>query len=445
MNLQSGSHGSDGAAATRSKGPRQHLPPALRHPPYRRYWTGAVASVVGYNLVYFAQLWLVHELTGSALRLGMVGAANAAPVFLLTLVGGVFADRVDRRTLIVGAQVVLAVLAAVMAVLVGTGTAEFWHILVIAVVAGCVTAFDIPARQAFFPGLVERESMTSAVALNSAVWQGARIAAPAVAGFVIAIAGTSSVFVIAAVGFAIMATLILSIRRPKLADDEIKGGPAEGLAEGLNYVRRRPEFRFIIGMVMFTSFFGGGYLILMPVFAVDILGVGPAGQGVLLAATGVGSLSATLWLSVRKRSLATRVPLVGGAALSGLSIAAFALSAQFVGSYSLSIGLMFAAGLFTSVYFISAMAALQSLVPERLRGRVMALYGISWSVMLLGGVQAGVIANFIGAPAAVAIGGLLITAFALGPALANRSVRLLVTEGRGSYAMDRETPEPYGR
>ena len=253
----------------------------------------------------------------------------------------------------------------------------------------------------------------------------------------IALAGTSTVFVMGAIGFAAMAAMLLGIRPPRPPEEEDAGqarGPAGELAEGLRYVRTRPEFRFLIGMVMFSSFFGGGYLILMPVFAVDILGVGAQGQGVLLAATGVGSLSATLWLSARVRPLPTRIPLIGGAALSGLSIAAFAITARYVGSYPLAAGLMFAAGLFTSAYFIAAMAALQAMVPDRLRGRVMALYGISWSVMLLGGVQAGLIANFIGAPAAVAVGGALVTAFALGPALANRSVRSLGAGREGAYA-----------
>ena len=417
-------------------GARGRLPPALRHAPYRRYWAGAVASVGGYNLVYFAQLWLVHELTASALLLGAVGAANAAPAFLLTMVGGVYADRLDRRTLILGSQVVLAALAAAMAALVATGTAQVWHVLVIAVAAGSVSAFDIPARQAFYPGLVGRGDLTSAVALNASIWQGARIAAPAAAGFLIALAGTPTVFVLGAAGFVAMAVMLLAVRRPGPVEGtpaDPGGGPARELAEGLRYVRSRPEFRFIIGMVMFSSFFGGGYLILMPVFAVDILGVGAQGQGLLFAATGVGSLSATLWLSARVRPLPTRIPLIGGAALSGLSVAAFAITARYVGSYPLAAGLMFAAGLFTSVYFIAAMSALQAIVPDRLRGRVMALYGISWSVMLLGGLQAGLIANFIGAPAAVAIGGALVTAFALGPALANRSVRALGTAGAAPY------------
>ena len=133
----------------------------------------------------------------------------------------------------------------------------------------------------------------------------------------------------------------------------------------------------------------------MPVFAVEVLDVGVRGQGVLLAATGVGSLSVTLWMSTRQRTKGSWILLVGGATLSGFSIATFALTSNYVGSYPLAIGLMFTTGLFTSAYMISAMTALQTMVPDQLRGRIMALYGISWSVMLLGGLQAGLIANYI--------------------------------------------------
>ena len=193
---------------------------------------------------------------------------------------------------------------------------------------------------------------------------------------------------------------------------------------------------------MFSSFFGGGYLILKPVFAVDILDVGAQGQGILLAAAGIGSLSATLWISTRGRLRGSGASLVGGAAMSGISLAAFALTARYVGSYPLAIALMFTTGLFTSTYLIAAMASLQAIVPDRLRGRIMALYGISWSVMLLGGFQAGLIANFIGAALAVTIGGLLVTAFALGPALANRGVLAIDAEGRRSHTIGRMAAGP---
>ncbi len=432
--------------------------PALSYAPYRRYWTGAVTSVAGYNLVYFAQLWLVYQISPSPLYLGLVGTANAVPAFVLTFAGGVYADRIDRRKLILGSQVILVALAGVMAALDFWDAVRLWHILIVAGVAGSVSAFDMPARQAFYPGLVDRRDLTSAVALNASVWQGMRVAAPAAAGFLIALTTTSVVFVIGGVGFGVMATLLLGVRpllqseppatNPEANDEGVATGQktaAGQLVEGFGFVRKRPEFRFLIGMVMFSSFFGGGYLILMPVFAVDILDVGARGQGVLLAATGVGSLTVTLWMATRGRLKGSGILVVGGAALSGLSVAGFALTARYVSSYPLAIGLMFTTGLFTSTYMVSIMAALQGMVPDRLRGRVMALYGISWSVMLLGGLQAGLIANYIGAPASVAIGGLLVTGFAFGPALASRSIRGLGADEPQSFTIGREAAGASGR
>ena len=424
---------------------RPKMPPALGYRPYRRYWGGAVTSVAGYNLVYFAQLWLAYELSPSPLFLGLIGVANAGPAFVFTLFGGVYADRMDRKAIILGSQLILAALAATMAALDATGAVRMWHLLVIAVAAGSVSAFDIPARQAFYPGLVERRALTSAVALNASVWQGVRIGAPAIAGFLIALTSTSAVFVIGAVGFGIMASLLMGVQPLRSAEASPEAEPVSAagqLAEGIGYVRSRPEFRFLIGMVMFSSFFGGGYLILMPVFAVDILGVGAQGQGVLLAAAGIGSLSATLWISTRGRLRGSGALLVGGAAMSGISLAVFALTARYVGSYPLAITLMFTTGLFTSAFLISAMTSLQAIVPDRLRGRIMALYGISWSVMLLGGFQAGLIANFIGAPLAVTIGGLLVTAFALGPALANRGFLTIDSGGTQPYTLGRNAADP---
>ena len=429
------------------------LPPALSHAPYRRYWAGAIASVAGYSLVYFTQGWLIHELTPSPLYLGLVAAANAVPAFLLTFVGGVYADRLDRRMVIFGSQLILAALAAIMAAINFFDVVEPWHIIAIAAAVGTVSAFDFPARQAFYPSLVDRRDLTSAVAMNALVWQGVRVVAPAAAGFLVAAISTSAVFVIGAMGFGVMAVLLLAVRPllrpgPPISDRETEGESPDAsrknatgeLTEGLDFVRKKPEFRFLIGMVMFSSFFGTGYLVLMPVFAVDILDVGARGLDWMLAASGLGSITVTLWMATRGRLRGSGALVVGGAALSGVSVAGFALTTRYVGSYPLAIGLMFATGLFTSTYMISIMSALQTMVPDRLRGRVMALYGISWSVMLLGGLQAGLIAHFIGVPVAVAIGGGAVTAFALGPALANRTIRRLGAEGSESFTIGREAP-----
>ncbi|HCH08122.1 MAG TPA: MFS transporter, partial [Dehalococcoidia bacterium] len=176
--------------ATERRG-RFQLPPAFRYPAYRAYWLGTLASVSGFQMLNFGQFWLVFELTESPLYLGYVGAANAISAITLNLFGGVYADKLDKRRLIIITQLITAALIFLLAFLTVTGVVAVWHILAIAFVTGAVNAFDQPARQALYPHLIERSAMVSAVALNSAIWQGTRIFAPAVAGVIIASLGTS--------------------------------------------------------------------------------------------------------------------------------------------------------------------------------------------------------------------------------------------------------------
>ncbi|MBM3948618.1 MAG: MFS transporter [SAR202 cluster bacterium] len=398
------------------------LPPAFQYPAYRAYWLGLLASVTGFNLRDFAVLWLTHELTDSPVILGAVGAATALPAILLAPVGGSVADRKDRRKLVVVAQLLLAVIAVLLAFLDLFEVVRPWQILALAALAGGIFAFDQPARQAFYPHLVERRALLSAVAMNISVWQATRIAAPALAGVLIALTSTSVVLFMAAGSFFLMAGIMLTL--PK---HQTEAGPGESssrqMMEGFRFIRKDPVFKFLVGMSVFVSLFGMGYLLMMPVFADNILHVGPQGQGVLLGASGVGSLMATLALGVARGGQRRGPLIVGGAAFSGLAVAAFALTAGYIGSYPLAIVLMFLAGLFMSAYMVSVMGSIQAMVPDYLRGRVMGLVGATWSFMLLGGLLAGVAAHFIGAPWAVAAGGLAVTAFALGPALLNPGIR----------------------
>lgn len=403
---------------------RLSLPPALKYAAYRNFWFGSLAAVGGFQILQFGQLWLVHELTGSPLYLGYVGLANALPAIALNLVGGVVADRFDRRRLIMATQVITAGLILVLATLTATGIVQVWHILAIAAVTGAVNAFNTPARMALFPHLIERPALMSAVALNSSIWQGTRIVAPAVAGVLVAFFGTATAFYAAAAGNLTMAVVVWFLKVPAFRAIG-KANALGDLFDGLKFISRNSIFSFLIGMTFFNSFFGMAYLMLMPVFAVDILGVGAEGQGVLMSAGGIGSLLVTLWLGTRRKMKGKGLILVGGAVMTGLALAAFALTAKYVGSFPLAIVLLFLVGTFTSTYMISIMSSLQMLVPDRMRGRVMGFYGMTWNIMPLGGMQAGAMAGFVGAPMAIAIGGLLVTAFALGPALLNHRVRNL--------------------
>jgi len=240
-------------------------------------------------MLNFGQFWLVFELTESPLYLGYVGAANATSAITLNLFGGVYADKLDKRRLIIITQLITAALIFLLAFLTVTGVVAVWHILAIAFVTGAVNAFDQPARQALYPHLIERSAMVSAVALNSAIWQGTRIFAPAVAGVIIASLGTSSTFFIAGAGFAIMSMVIFWLHVPYI--ETSTGNALKNMADGLKFIKSDSVFWFLIGMTFFNSFFGMAYISMMPAITVDVLNLGADSQGTLMSIGGIGEIT----------------------------------------------------------------------------------------------------------------------------------------------------------
>ena len=373
-----------------------------------------------------AQSWLVYELTGSPLYLGYALAANAVPGIFFNLVGGVFADRMNKRLLVLCTQGVTGVLILVMGVLTLFNAIEVWHILVIAFLVGAVEAFDNPARQAFFPHLIDRSAMTSAVALNSSIWQGTRIVGPAIAGFIIDLVNTGTALFVSGLGFFVMAVVMVFLRVPPIPQGA-PANPARAMWEGMTFIGKNGIFAFLIGMTFFNSFFGLSYVLLMPVFAVDVLEVGARGQGFLLGVGGVGSLVTTIWLGARGGFQRRGLAIVGGAIVFGLGVIAFGITSHFLGWYALALALMGLVGCSNSIYMISIQSSLQMLVPDNVRGRVMGFYSMTWSIMPLGGLQAGALASvsWIGAPFAVAIGGAAVVLFALATGAFNGRIREL--------------------
>ena len=406
--------------------PGGRMPPAFRYPAFRAYWSGLLCAVTGFQMFRVAQSWLVYELTGSPLYLGYALAANAIPGIFFNLAGGVFADRLDKRLLIFGTQGSTGLFILVLAALTLLGVVEVWHILVIAFLTGAVEAFDTPARQALYPHLINRSAMTSAVALNSTIWQGTRIVAPAIAGFIIDLINTGTALFVSAAGFFIMAGVMLFLRIPPIPQGA-PANPARALWEGMTFIGRNGVFAFLIGMTFFNSFFGMAYVLLMPVFAVDVLEVGARGQGILLGIGGAGSLLTTIWLGARGGFERRGLAIVGGAILFGLGVVAFGVTSHYIGSYYLALALMVLVGCSNSIYMISIQSSLQLLVPDNVRGRVMGFYGMTWSIMPLGGLQAGALASvsWIGAPFAVAIGGAAVALFALATGAFNGRIREL--------------------
>lgn len=394
---------------------------AFRHRNFRVYWSGFLVSIVGWQVQYVALGWLVLDRTGSPLNLGFVSGSQAAATIGFSLLGGVIADRVDRRRLLVITQLGAMGCSLVLATLVVTDTVEIWHILVVAFVFGSFQAFDQPTRSALLPHLIDRDDMMNAVALTSAVWQSSRIIGPTVAGLVIAFVGVAACFYLTAAGFLTMVLSVLSLRLVLPPVVATGNSMVTDLLAGLSYIRRSSLFMSLIGMSFFNAVFGLSYVVLMPVFARDVYGLGPQGLGLLLSASGIGALVGTFIVASLGDFPRKGLLIVGGAIVFGALLIAFSLSPL----YQLSLAILVLMGASTSLYMTSTNTLLQLRLEDQFRGRVMGVYSLTWSLMPLGGVQSGAIASAWSAPAAVAIGGSLVIACALFVGATQRDLRSL--------------------
>ena len=402
---------------------RLQLPPALRYRSFRNYWLALLASVTGYQmLVNFSLLWLIYDITHDARFEGYVGLSIAIPAIGLNLFGGVFADRLDPRRLVGIAQFLTATVAVTLAVLVMTGMVNQWHVLAAAFLFGSTQAFDTPSRQSIWPRLVGREALPNAVALNSVIWTGTRIVAPTIAGIIIGRINIAAAVLVSATGFYILSVVVQTLKLPP--SDRIAGSVFQQMLAGFAFIKENPVFMYLIGMTFFNGMFGMSYIFLMPVFAKEVLDVGAEKTGWLLGASGAGALTGTLIAANMGSRLCDAKPLMGGSILFALFLMAFGVVTHF-GSYELGLLVLFFAGCSNNIYLMSVMVNLQTRVPDRFRGRVMGFYTITWSMTALGAFQASFFAHYISPPAAVAIGGALVIAFVLGPALVNKEIRSL--------------------
>ncbi len=378
--------------------------PALGFPQFRRYWFASFASVGATQLVTLGQGWLIFELSGSALQLGVLGAAASLPNILMTLLGGVIADRFDRRRILVATSCATAALLLTLTVLELTGVVRVWHVLAIAGLVSLITGLDWPARASIFPLLLDRHAYLSGVALNAFIWQATRMAIPAAGGLIIAATGhTWPVFAVASVGFAVMAGVLLGIR--VRVPPTVDGSPLEQLREGFRFIYRTAVFRWLLGLTFVGMFFSQSYVQIMPVFA-DLLGTDEAGYGYLLSAGGLGSVMGTLLLGMVQESRRLGWIMLGGAALSVLMLVLFAAGTG-LQSLPLALLLVFAAAASASAFMITSMTVMQLMVPDSLRGRVMGIHTIGYSLVPLGGLFMGALADSLGAGSAVLAGGVV--------------------------------------
>jgi MFS family permease len=376
---------------------------ALRHPAYFRYWSGSFASVGATQLQIMAQGWLLYQITGSAVQLGYLGAAASIPAILMTLFGGALADRLNRKRVLMTTSSLVASLMLMLAWLDGSQLVEGWHIILIAGLVSFISGFDWPTRQAIFPTLIDKEDMMSAVALNSIIWQSSRMVMPALGGVVIAVADTWVVFTLCGMGFLTMFCVVATL--PIHGKPTPNPGSAlQQIAEGMRFIFNQRLFTVFISLSYTGMFFGMAHMQLMPAFA-TLLESSEQGYGLLISATGVGSVIGTVLVGYFQASQRIGWFILATSALSGISIYLFALVTGFfpvgITTYVIAIGALMMGSLMSSMFMIASMTILQLKVPDHLRGRVMGFHGITYSLMPLGGLFAGWIASLTSAPIAI--------------------------------------------
>jgi MFS family permease len=407
------------AASAESAAPRwQAAGRALRHRNFQLFFSGQLISLIGTWMQTVAQSWLVYRLTGSGLQLGAVGFASQIPVFLCAPIGGIVADRSNRRHVVIGTQIASMLLAFVLAALTLTHAIDHrvWLIFVLAALLGVVNAFDIPGRQSFLVDMVGKEDLMNAIALNSSMFNGARVIGPAIAGFLVARLGEGWCFFANGISYiAVIAGLMLmNVHAP--ARVSAKTSPWVHIKEGFQFVNRTAPIRALMILLGLVSVVGMPYAVLMPIFADRILhhggqefasligshDLGAVRLGILMGAAGVGALLGALTLAMRSgvKGLGRWISVC--CAGFGISLMLFSFSK----SFWLSVALLLPVGYFIMLQMASSNTLIQVMVPDALRGRTMAVYSMMFMGMgPIGALLGGALSDRLGAPLTVAIGG----------------------------------------
>ena len=374
---------------------------ALRHRNFRLFFAGQVISVTGTWMESVAQAWLVYRLTGSSVLLGLVSFANQIPVFLISPLGGHLADRWNRRTIIICTQAASMALALLLAWLTLSHRIQIWQIFVLAALLGVVNAFDLPARQSFLVEMVDREDMINAIALNSTMFNAARLIGPAIAGVLVAKIGEGWCFFFNGVSYVAVIAGLFAMRLGPFTPHPATHSAWSNIRAGFRYAARTGPIRTLLCMLATLSFFGLPFTVLMPIFADAILHRGSQGFGMLMSSVGLGAMSGALLLASRTDITGLTRWLVTASGIFSVSLFSFAFSR----SLPLSCGLMFTAGFAMMIHVGATNTLIQSMVPDHFRGRVMSLYSMMLIGMSpLGAMAAGFEASHFGAPLTIAAG-----------------------------------------
>jgi MFS family permease len=381
---------------------------AFRYRDFRLFWISFFVSNIGTWMQMTATNWLLYQLTNSPIQLGLNGVFRAVPAITLGLISGTFADRYDRKRLLLSTQLVLALVTLGLAVLDHSGNIQAWQIYVFTFVSASVGSFDGPARQALFPSLVPRAVLPNAVALNSLLWKGAALLGPTLGGMAISLMGTAGAFYANAASFLAVVIALVLMRTPSPARQKQSDFLSETRA-GFSYIVSRRVILGIMIMEGISSLFGLNHAVLT-IFASDILQVGASGFGLLQSARGLGAVvGSSLFIAMSHRSDHGKI-LIFSAILYGIGFAFFGLSPSFL----LSLGLIAFVGAIDTIWSASRSTILQLTTPERFRGRVMGVFQLSnRGLHPLGQTQTGLVVPLMGAPAATFFSGLLVTAVTL--------------------------------
>lgn len=377
---------------------------ALRHRNYQLYFGGQLISNAGTWMQIIAQGWLVYQITHSDLTLGIVGFASAIPTLLISPWGGVIVDRVPRRTLLILTQTGAMLLAFILAALAFANVVQEWHIILLAAGLGVVNSFDAPGRQAFVVDMVGREDLPNAIALNSMMFNSARVIGPAMGGLLLAVIGPAWCFTINGISFFAVILGLWAMRMGPLENKRISGSPWKQLTSGIAYVRGQPELLGLLLLALFFSVFGISYSTILPAFIEQILKLDAAGYGWITAATGVGAVSGAFLIANQH---GPKLP-AGGRGMwlwaAGFGFPVVLTLFSFTTFFPLSLVLAFGLGVGFMVEFTIINTLLQTRVDDHLRGRVMGLYTITFfGFAPLGNLAIGALSQWIGLSYAMTI------------------------------------------
>lgn len=391
----------------------------LRYRDFRIFWLGFGAAVAGFQIQRVGLGFLAYDLTGSAFLLALVFSGDSIPMVLLSPLGGVISDRIDRRTILIVSRAIVAVLGIAIAVLSATGTVEVWHLLVFSLLSGVCYAIDVPARQAMVHDLVPREDLVHAIALTATLRQTTRIAGPAIGGLTLLLAGAQGTFFLMAVAQVVLVLSIVAIRLPPLVRTARESVTTD-LMVGVRFILGHRVIRALLVVTMIPALSAMAYQALTPVFARDVLGQGGDAIGIMLSAAGVGALLGSLLVTAHSGRLTSPFASLILTVAFSLAVALFALSR----SYPLSLALLALVGLGNTIASVGITSAVQRRTPAELQGRVMGVYTMMFELIVGGSLLVGAAVDLIGPRIALASAGMVSAVLvALAALLLPRAVR----------------------